>query len=682
MLTRKLKIFQLFSIRATKLWFLSKTHSLIQFIALTFLSFILTISWTPIAVGQIPFLNINQTENQRYIIDFFNRPFDCGNFECSRVWFNGEPIFTVASYPIDQQDRDNALPIESRAKKVQTKLKIILQLAVEGSKNLQTTLSENPTIEQDKIETYPNTPKIQVSILNGETVIIFPEQFNAPQKTIITVTQSDVLYYNKTKEELAQEWQNTITSSINEAIKERNVDAENKFTNLQKSIIFMLLAMLFSLGVFWCQKLYKTFYIKIKRQLKIIEKSVSIDPEFAKTEDLKNIASQLNLEVNQQQNSPIANTKTSENTKLNLILNSARGNQILLNIQRKLLLQIILKISLTQQNILKQELNIISFIRRLLWWVQVFIWGFGIALILVIHYQTRAIGILIGLNTINILIIWVFVSLADKFIDYIIESLLHKWATNAQLENPDSGRYSLRVSTYSAALTSMTSIIFWVLGIVLTAERLGIATQVLASAGVVAIVVGYLSQNIVTDIIAGVLIFLNDSYAVGDVVNIAGEGGFVEKMNLYMTSLRNSDGELITIPHRSITTIKNLTKDWSRVNFTIEIDYNADIKKAIQVIELVAETMQSEVEWQDSFIESAAVLGVDEVSHSGILIRVWIKTPPLKQWVLGREFRLRVKQAFDREGISIGVPQRSLSVKNLSDFINEKQDGKTYSSMN
>ncbi|MDJ0553936.1 MAG: mechanosensitive ion channel family protein [Microcoleaceae cyanobacterium MO_207.B10] len=715
MSTRKPQIFKPRSIWFVTPWFLGKVNRLIKFIILTFLSFILTISWTPIASGQIPFLNTESTNSPNNLVDFFNRPYNCGNFQCSRVWFNGVPIFEVASYPIDLQDPDNILPVDSRAKLIQNELKKFLELALTRSKNLQTKVIESPEIEDNKniqpntkeinksilndqtpvaenyaieennLDIHPNSPEIQVSVLNGETVIIFPQQFGAPQTTILTVTKADILYYNKTQKQLAQEWKNIITNTILQALKERTASGEERYNNLKRSIMFIGVATLLSLGVFWLQKLCENYYLAIKRQLKILESSVSIDPEFSKAEDLKAIASQLKLEVDKQQNAPATNSNISEKTNANIVLNSAKANQILLNIQQKLIWQIIPKISLKQQNILKQQLNIVIFFRRLLQWVQVFIWGWGIGFTLVIYYQTRAIGVVAIINTISILGIWVFVSLADKVIDYIIELLLHRWAKNAQLENPNSARYSSRVSTYSAALTSMTSIMFWILAIILTAEQFGIATQVLASAGVIALVVGYLSQNIVTDIIAGALIFLNDNYTVGDVVDIAGEAGFVEKMNLYMTLLRSGDGELIVIPHRSITTIKNLTKNWSRVNFTIQIAYDADIRKAMEVIQSVAETMQNEVEWQDSFIEPAAVLGVEEVFHSGILIRVWIKTPPLQQWTVGREFRLRVKEAFDREGIGIGIPQRSLSVQNFSDFTNGKQDGKDepkYSSVN
>ena len=105
-----------------------------------------------------------------------------------------------------------------------------------------------------------------------------------------------------------------------------------------------------------------------------------------------------------------------------------------------------------------------------------------------------------------------------------------------------------------------------------------------------------------------------------------------------------------------------MTKNWSRVNFTLKIAWNADVTKAIEVMRQVAEQMFSEPEWQELAIEPVDVLGVDELSHDGILIGLLIKTQPAKQWVVGREFRLRVKEALDKAGISLGVPQREVAV--------------------
>lgn len=133
--------------------------------------------------------------------------------------------------------------------------------------------------------------------------------------------------------------------------------------------------------------------------------------------------------------------------------------------------------------------------------------------------------------------------------------------------------------------------------------------------------------------------------------------------------MRNLDGELISIPNGSIQTVRNLTKDWSRVNFEIVIAYNSDISQAMKVIKQVAGDMQAETDWADLFLEPISILGIDEVAHTGIKIRAIIKTQPLQQWAVGRELRYRVKQAFDQQEIQIGVPQQTLQVQSTEPLL-------------
>lgn len=115
-----------------------------------------------------------------------------------------------------------------------------------------------------------------------------------------------------------------------------------------------------------------------------------------------------------------------------------------------------------------------------------------------------------------------------------------------------------------------------------------------------------------------------------------------------------------------------MTKDWSRVNFTIEIAYNADVTKAMEIMQSIAQTMESEPQWQEKMLKPAEILGVEQVSHHGILIRVLIKTLPIQQWDVAREFRLRVKQAFDQAHIAIGVPQNKIIQS--SDIFNQNHN--------
>ncbi|NES89260.1 MULTISPECIES: hypothetical protein [Okeania] len=123
------------------------------------------------------------------------------------------------------------------------------------------------------------TPTFQVSILNGETVIVFPEQFGAPQKIIITLTQADFLHHNKTQKELAQEWQKTISSKMSEGIREKDPRfyTEEQLNDFKKSIFFILVTLVLSFDVFWLQRICKIFYLNTRNQLKILEKLINLD---------------------------------------------------------------------------------------------------------------------------------------------------------------------------------------------------------------------------------------------------------------------------------------------------------------------------------------------------------------------------------------------------------------------
>ena len=158
----------------------------------------------------------------------------------------------------------------------------------------------------------------------------------------------------------------------------------------------------------------------------------------------------------------------------------------------------------------------------------------------------------------------------------------------------------------------------------------------------------------------GLLILSTDRYAIGDVIEVNGMGGGVEDMNVYTTSLRNLDGQLIVIPNSKISAVINSSKDWSRVNFTVRVAWDADLLKTIEIIQQVMEQLQSDPELQEKILEPGEILGIDEVSHEGILIRMLIKTQPKEQWFVGRKLRIRLKQAFDAAGISLGVPQREI----------------------
>jgi small conductance mechanosensitive channel len=90
------------------------------------------------------------------------------------------------------------------------------------------------------------------------------------------------------------------------------------------------------------------------------------------------------------------------------------------------------------------------------------------------------------------------------------------------------------------------------------------------------------------------------------------------------------------------------------------VAYQTDIDNAFVVIRQVAQALAEDCQWRDRIWEFPQVLGIDQFSDRGILIRVWIKTEPLQQWDVAREFRRRVKIAFDQAGIPIPIPQQQV----------------------
>lgn len=227
---------------------------------------------------------------------------------------------------------------------------------------------------------------------------------------------------------------------------------------------------------------------------------------------------------------------------------------------------------------------------------------------------------------------------------------------------PDaSRRLTLRTTTFGRVLKSVSVISLFGAGSLIALSVIGVdLVPLLAGAGVIGLAISFATQSLIKDAINGFLILLEDQYGLGDVIKVGDVAGFVEHMNLRITQLRDNEGRLITIPNSSITVVQNLTKDWSRVDLTVEITNSANPDQALSVIRQLGEEMYASPEWQTKLLAPPEILGIDQINHVGMLIRVWIKTMPLEQWSVGREFRRRLKLVLDDHEIAIGMPQQSV----------------------
>ena len=184
----------------------------------------------------------------------------------------------------------------------------------------------------------------------------------------------------------------------------------------------------------------------------------------------------------------------------------------------------------------------------------------------------------------------------------------------------------------------------------------------LASAGVAGVAIGLAAQNIVRDMLNGVLILLEDQFNVGDTIKIAGVSGVVESMTLRKTILRDgSDGTVYVIPNSQITTVANQSVDYSVATVNVSVDFSAHPDKVLDMLKEIAMDVRTSDAFKDLFVADPQVLGVDAVKGSELIFPVVFKTKPTKQYGPVREFKRRVRLALEENHLLPGDPYRVYS---------------------
>jgi small-conductance mechanosensitive channel len=218
-----------------------------------------------------------------------------------------------------------------------------------------------------------------------------------------------------------------------------------------------------------------------------------------------------------------------------------------------------------------------------------------------------------------------------------------------------------RASTLSSVVRHLLTVVILVVSLMTILGQLGVEIgPVLAAAGIVGLAVGFGAQNLVKDVINGFFILLEDQIRVGDVVQVAGKGGLVEKVNLKLTILRDLSGSVHYIPNGQIDVVTNMTKDFSHYVFDIGVAYREDIDEVIEVIKQVDEDLRKDPDFSEDILEPMEIFGLDKFADSAVIIKARIKTKPIKQWGVAREFNRRLKKKFDEKGIEIPFPHLTL----------------------
>lgn len=177
--------------------------------------------------------------------------------------------------------------------------------------------------------------------------------------------------------------------------------------------------------------------------------------------------------------------------------------------------------------------------------------------------------------------------------------------------------------------------------------------SIMAVAGVGGIAIGFGAQSLVRDIITGLFILIEDQYSIGDIIEVCGKSGTVEKIDLRITKIRDANGDMHVIPNGEITIVTNMCKEYNRAIVEVAVSYRENADRVIAILE--DEMKKYHVpEHTNSMPEVQGILRFDA---SAMILRVTCDCFPGQNWAMERELRKRIKARFDKEGITIPYPQ-------------------------
>ncbi|WP_437683901.1 mechanosensitive ion channel family protein [Sorangium sp. So ce131] len=218
-----------------------------------------------------------------------------------------------------------------------------------------------------------------------------------------------------------------------------------------------------------------------------------------------------------------------------------------------------------------------------------------------------------------------------------------------------------RSETLLGIFRTTGKVVIWAMVAMLVLVQLGVdVAPLIAGAGIAGLAVGFGAQELVRDVISGFFLLLENHLRVGDVVVVNGTGGLVERVGLRTVALRDESGVVHVFQNGKINSLSNMTLEWSAMVFNVGVACTEDVDRVMKVMREVARELQEDRRYKASILEPLELFGVESFDDRAVVVRARIKTQPIEQWQVGREYRRRLKRAFDALGIAMPVPHRAI----------------------
>jgi moderate conductance mechanosensitive channel len=220
-------------------------------------------------------------------------------------------------------------------------------------------------------------------------------------------------------------------------------------------------------------------------------------------------------------------------------------------------------------------------------------------------------------------------------------------------------REAQRSAALGSLVISLSSVVIGLICVLGILSVLGIdLTPVLASAGVLSVIIGFGAQNLIKDLISGIGMLLEDQIGVGDVVDMEKASGTVEAVGLRVTRLRDPAGVIWYVRNGEVLRVGNKSKALAEILIDIQVDAEADLAKAQDLASQVANRVAADPILAEDLIDPPKLVGIEDVTGTGVTLRIHGTAKPTRDIAVERELRYQLKIAFDAAGIRLApTPQ-------------------------
>jgi small-conductance mechanosensitive channel len=272
--------------------------------------------------------------------------------------------------------------------------------------------------------------------------------------------------------------------------------------------------------------------------------------------------------------------------------------------------------------------------------------------------------------------------LIDSIVALLLADLVWTWAKTVidkridEYEPPVDGQApgpEARMITLLPLLRTilMVTLLIMVTLSVLSAAGVNIA-PILAGAGIMGIAIGFGTQSLVRDIVAGIFFLIDDAFRLGEYIEVGDLMGTVESISVRSMRIRHHRGKVHTVPYGELKSLTNHSRDWVNMKLEFRVPFDTDLQLVKKLVKKVGAELQANEHYGPSILSTLKSQGVRRMEEFNMVVGVKFMTKPGEQWLVRRDAYQKVRDILEANGIRMAERNVKVEIEG-GDTLTEEQ---------